>query len=64
MAKEKKERLKKFYKVLDGLGGQHGDIIEEVKMTESEFRTLTARPIRKGYAIFRTYQSALYYVND
>lgn len=60
----KKERLKKFYKVQDDFNGQHGTDIEEVKMTESEFRTLTATPQRKGYALFRTYQGALYYICD
>ena len=62
--KPRKERLKTFYKVADGWGGQRGSFIEEVQMTESEFRTLTATPQRKGFSLFRKYVEALYYIYD
>lgn len=62
----KTERKKKFYLVQYGWGGQHGDFIEEIYLTESEFRTATASPCKNKYggALFRKYIEALYYICD
>lgn len=61
--KTKKERLKTFYKVDDDFYGQHGTTVDEVQMTESEYRRLTSTP-RRGFGLFRTYAAALYYTQD
>lgn len=59
-------RLKKLYLVKNGWGGQKGDFVEEIYLTESEYRAATAspRPNKYGGALFRKYVEALYYIND
>lgn len=61
--KARKERLKTFYRVDDDFYGQRGTSVDEVKMTESEYRRLTCIP-RRGFSLFRTYAAALYYTQD
>lgn len=60
------ERKKHFYIVKYGWGGQHGDFIEDIYLTESEYRsaTATAKPNKYGGALFRKYAEALYYIQD
>ena len=58
----KESKLKTFYAVEDGWGGQRGSFIEEVQMTEKEFRE--EKQNRKGRALFRKYIEALYYTQD
>ena len=65
MENKRKERLRTYYAVEDGWGGQRGCFIEEVKMTQSEFREETSSPAnRKGRALFTSYAAALYYTQD
>lgn len=54
---------KKFYIVKDGPGGQHGSFIETVEMTSEEYQE-TLKTKNRGYAIFKEYIQAIYYIQD
>ena len=54
---------RKYYVVKDDLGGQHGCFIETVEMTLKEYREALKTKDR-GYAIFKEYIQAIYYIQD
>ena len=54
---------KKFYIVKDAPGGQHGCDIETVEMTLQEYREIL-KTKNRGYAIFKEYIQAIYYIQD
>ena len=54
---------RKYYIVKDGPGGQHGSFIETVEMTLKEYRE-ALKTKNRGYAIFKEYIQAIYYIQD
>ena len=54
---------RKFYIVKDDPGGQHGCYIETVEMTLQEYQE-ALKTKNRGYAIFKEYIQALYYIQD
>ena len=58
-------KIKKYYFVPYGSGGQHGDRIETVEMTKKEFHELSNKPwYERGGVYFESYMAASFYVND
>ncbi len=54
---------RKYYIVSDGWGGQHGSFIETVEMSLKEYQEALKTKAR-GYAIFKEYIQAVYYIQD
>lgn len=54
---------RKYYIVKDGWGGQHGCDIETVELTLKEYREVL-KTKNRGYAIFKEYIQAIYYIQD
>lgn len=59
-------RMKTYYVVEDDAYGQHGTIIEEVKMTKDKYLEVKSTGLFNGFRCFITdkYISALYYTQD
>lgn len=54
---------RKYYIVKDAPGGQHGAFIETVEMTLNEYQE-ALKTKNRGYAIFKEYIQAIYYILD
>ena len=54
---------KKYYIVKDAPGGQHGSFIETVELTSKEYHK-ALKTKNRGYAIFKEYIQAIYYIQD
>jgi len=58
-------KIREFYFVPYGYGGQHGDRIEAVKMTSKEFEEISGKSCgERGGVYFKEYIEALYYTQD
>lgn len=58
-------KLRKYYFVPYGWGGQHGDRIETVEMTKKQFREESAKSSAERSGVyFESYEAAVYYTMD